>query len=72
MEYAAGGELFVKICSAGRFSEDEVQTTSSLFSLLQMKPRKKKTKTWEIIFLKNRLGFSSNSLYLESAIVIPW
>jgi hypothetical protein len=24
MEYAAGGELFEKICSAGRFSEDEV------------------------------------------------
>nr|XP_043627553.1 serine/threonine-protein kinase SAPK3-like isoform X2 [Erigeron canadensis] len=25
MEYAAGGELFVKICSAGRFSEDEAR-----------------------------------------------
>lgn len=24
MEYAAGGELFNKICNAGRFSEDEV------------------------------------------------
>jgi len=24
MEYAAGGELFERICSAGRFSEDEV------------------------------------------------
>lgn len=24
MEYAAGGELFDKICSAGRFTEDEV------------------------------------------------
>lgn len=24
MEYAAGGELFARICSAGRFSEDEV------------------------------------------------
>ncbi|MBA0681832.1 hypothetical protein Goari_023605, partial [Gossypium aridum] len=23
MEYAAGGELFERICSAGRFSEDE-------------------------------------------------
>lgn len=29
MEYAAGGELFERICSAGRFSEDEV----SLFNL---------------------------------------
>ncbi|KAK1430507.1 hypothetical protein QVD17_13303 [Tagetes erecta] len=25
MEYAAGGELFLKICSAGRFSEDEAR-----------------------------------------------
>lgn len=25
MEYAAGGELFERICNAGRFSEDEVQ-----------------------------------------------
>lgn len=24
MEYAAGGELFARICNAGRFSEDEV------------------------------------------------
>lgn len=25
MEYAAGGELFERICNAGRFSEDEVE-----------------------------------------------
>lgn len=25
MEYAAGGELFERICTAGRFSEDEVK-----------------------------------------------
>ena len=25
MEYAAGGELFERICNAGRFSEDEVR-----------------------------------------------
>jgi serine/threonine-protein kinase SRK2 len=25
MEYAAGGELFERICSAGRFSEDEAR-----------------------------------------------
>jgi serine/threonine-protein kinase SRK2 len=24
MEYAAGGELFERICSSGRFSENEV------------------------------------------------
>lgn len=27
MEYAAGGELFERICNAGRFSEDEVEHT---------------------------------------------
>jgi serine/threonine protein kinase len=27
MEYASGGELFERICSAGRFSEDEVDIT---------------------------------------------
>lgn len=27
MEYAAGGELFERICNAGRFSEDEVTHT---------------------------------------------
>lgn len=33
MEYAAGGELFERICNAGRFSEDEViSTTFSLFT----------------------------------------
>ena len=25
MEYAAGGELFERICNAGRFSENEVK-----------------------------------------------
>jgi len=33
MEYAAGGELFERICSAGRFSEDEV-CLLSLFSFV--------------------------------------
>jgi hypothetical protein len=30
MEYAAGGELFDRICNAGRFSEDEVRIGSSI------------------------------------------
>lgn len=30
MEYAAGGELFQRICNAGRFSEDEVIVENSL------------------------------------------
>lgn len=29
MEYAAGGELFERICNAGRFSEDEVNNLSA-------------------------------------------
>ncbi|TYI39501.1 hypothetical protein ES332_A02G103000v1 [Gossypium tomentosum] len=32
MEYAAGGELFERICNAGRFSEDEVEKVEILFS----------------------------------------
>lgn len=31
MEYAAGGELFERICNAGRFSEDEVKVFSFVF-----------------------------------------
>lgn len=31
MEYAAGGELFARICSAGRFNENEVKEYSSCF-----------------------------------------
>jgi hypothetical protein len=34
MEYAAGGELFERICNAGRFSEDEVSLSSVLASIL--------------------------------------
>lgn len=30
MEYAAGGELFERICKSGRFSEDEVPIQLSL------------------------------------------
>jgi hypothetical protein len=28
MEYASGGELFERICNAGRFGEDEVSLCS--------------------------------------------
>jgi serine/threonine-protein kinase SRK2 len=31
MEYAAGGELFERICNAGRFSEDEVNCFTCFF-----------------------------------------
>lgn len=33
MEYASGGELFERICNAGRFSEDEVFHFSSMVVL---------------------------------------
>jgi len=36
MEYAAGGELFERICSAGRFSEDEVIFQIKLFKSFQI------------------------------------
>ena len=32
MEYASGGELFERICNAGRFSEDEVRCFSVLIT----------------------------------------
>jgi serine/threonine protein kinase len=46
MEYAAGGELFERICNAGRFSEDEVSVLSSvnLFA-------------WRVCFLIHRCWF---------------
>ncbi len=46
MEYAAGGELFERICNAGRFSEDEVSVLSSvnLFA-------------WRVCFLIHRCRF---------------
>ena len=34
MEYAAGGELFERICNAGRFSEDEVSCIHVLVPLI--------------------------------------
>ncbi|KAH9663437.1 protein kinase domain-containing protein [Citrus sinensis] len=34
MEYASGGELFERICNAGRFSEDEVRIPKSFILLL--------------------------------------
>lgn len=36
MEYAAGGELFERICNAGRFSEDEVSRSLMSFVRSQL------------------------------------
>lgn len=69
MEYAAGGELFERICKAGRFIEDEVlDSTHWVFSFLVFV-----LFPW---FLDTgcfcRLAFSFNSLYQGSAIVMQW
>ncbi|XP_060675252.1 serine/threonine-protein kinase SRK2I isoform X1 [Ziziphus jujuba] len=38
MEYASGGELFERICNAGRFSENEVLTQTSCFAPCSLFP----------------------------------
>jgi len=51
MEYAAGGELFDRICSAGRFSEDEV-----IIRLLEF--RRLGRISYAFLFPQNRLGLT--------------
>jgi serine/threonine-protein kinase SRK2 len=41
MEYAAGGELFERICNAGRFSEDEVSNSLYIFILFSLQLQSK-------------------------------
>ena len=69
MEYAAGGELFERICNAGRFSEDEVDQiyykgichfTQDVFCY------------WHLFIPLHRQGSSSNNWFQELAIVTPW
>lgn len=75
MEYAAGGELFGRICTAGRFSEDEVkQIYICNFSYCSMIDENDLVVLSNFIFVStnNRLASSSNSLYPVSATVIPW
>ena len=78
MEYAAGGELFERICNAGRFSEDEVKVLA-LYFLKSF--RCGGTCNWVCtqlcwadlnVFIFCRLGFSSSNSFLESAIVMLW
>ena len=40
MDYAAGGELFEKICNAGKFTEDEVEIAESAILLIELFVRK--------------------------------
>jgi hypothetical protein len=69
MEYAAGGELFERICNAGRFSEDEVDRiyykrishfTHDMFYY------------WHLFIPLHRQGSSSNNWFQELAIVTQW
>ena len=70
MEYASGGELFERICNAGRFSEDEVLIYSFHAFLLQfccsyclpLMP----------IMFCCRHASSSNNLYQGLATVMQW
>ena len=76
MEYAAGGELFERICSAGRFSEDEVWllqicnrlllTRISSFRVLYRLGRRKGEQTCESLYfcyhhVSNIWGIQSNN-----------
>lgn len=67
MEYASGGELFERICNAGRFSEDEVPIQCIVFV----------TCSSHDFFLMHivfgcRHASSSSSLYQEWATVMQW
>jgi hypothetical protein len=70
MEYASGGELFERICNAGRFSEDEVLIIFHSW-ILNAVPLLLRL-TLVTIMLCCRHGFSSNNLYQELATVMQW
>jgi serine/threonine protein kinase len=67
MEYAAGGELFERICNAGRFSEDEVFFFFFLFLLLN----KKMLNKFDFLFIFRR-GIFFSSLFLELVTATLW
>lgn len=79
MEYAAGGELFERICNAGRFSEDEVWSlilTDSKDEICNVDgvdmcnwPHLSR---FIFCWFCYRLGIFSSSLSQELAIVILW
>jgi len=70
MEYASGGELFERICKAGRFGEDEVLICSNHPFLLQC------CCSYDLplmpIMFCCRHGSSSNNLYQGLASVMQW
>lgn len=71
MEYASGGELFERICNAGRFSEDEVSLLDCCLTDVVMSfPNN----LFLVLFFASPCrpaSFSSN-LYRVLAIVIQW
>jgi len=71
MEYAAGGELFERICNAGRFSEDEVDNFLLGFPshplCLYLYPCLIYFPLWLC-----RLDISFSSLFLVCTTVMPW
>ena len=76
MEYASGGELFERICNAGRFSEDEVLNARLLCSTLiyctLFESRQECTIFIILLCCWYRLASSFNNLYLESATAMLW
>ena len=76
MEYAAGGELFERICTAGRFSEDEVALDPAylphyiiwLCSLIIRSSNRYNLCATCV----NRQGTSFSSYFQGSATAIPW
>jgi serine/threonine protein kinase len=66
MEYAAGGELFERICNAGRFSEDEV-----FFFFLFLLLNKKMLNKFDFLFIFRR-GIFFSSLFLELVTATLW
>jgi serine/threonine protein kinase len=65
MEYAAGGELFERICNAGRFSEDEV------FFFFFLLLNKKMLNKFDFLFIFRR-GIFFSSLFLELVTATLW
>ena len=71
MEYASGGELFERICNAGRFSEDEVSVHDRLHIVIISKQPDCFLLVLCFASPCRPASFSSN-LYQVLAIVIQW
>lgn len=72
MEYASGGELFERICNAGRFSEDEVLNLLTLCVAIFCISWKKVKGLIFCYWWCIRQGFSSSNSFQGSATVMLW